>query len=84
MDVINLNDKVRVTLTDFGASVVNKEYEDTLKRRDIKELKGGNILRTELWTLVNIFANNNTHGSPIAFRDLIKESSISEPRIIDL
>lgn len=67
---ININDRVKVTLTKHGAEVFNKFYEDLHKDCPVVEemhCEEGYVLETQLHELMLIFGRSLTVGSAIPF-----------------
>ena len=61
---INLNDSVSVNLSERGAEILNKYFKQFIIT---KNYKAGDVFKTELWDLMNIFGEHLTMGFNIPF-----------------
>lgn len=61
---INLNDSVSVNLSERGAEILNKYFKQFIIT---KNYKAGDVFKTELWDLMNIFGHYMIMGFDIPF-----------------
>lgn len=69
MTTHNLNDTVEVVLTDTGAEIYNKYYENS-KWRDVN-VSEGHILRSQLWSIMQVFGEYLYLGGHVPFKDCL-------------
>lgn len=72
---ININDSVRVVLTGYGAELYNKFFAqfNYPASYDFKTYKSGEVLKTQLWCIMEIFGSNTHLGMKGIFEDNIIE-----------
>lgn len=63
----NLNRNCSVVLTAYGAEILNQTYACI-----VREYKEGDVFKTQVWTLFNIFGEAVHIGNPqISFKDFM-------------
>lgn len=64
---IDLNQIVRVRLSQHGADIHNKYYEDIPARHRPVQLQRGDMITTMMWEIMSIFGPHISHGSVPTF-----------------
>ena len=67
MDVININRTIGIKLTEYGAEILNKYYEDSIPKGFIllsNKHSAGDIEKFSLWEMAHIFGKSMYNGNP--------------------
>jgi len=74
MKIINLNDKVRVQLTDLGRELYKKDHMQFMEEHDFepKEEDSKGWSEWQLWNLMEIFGAHVSMGQPLPFNTTIE------------
>jgi hypothetical protein len=68
---MNINDKVKVQLTPFGADIWNKQYDSLKIPADYipTKVKPLDYIETQLWDAMNVFGPHIGLGKDVPFVD---------------
>lgn len=64
----NINDSVRVTLTEYGAAVYNNWLAGRIYRKQ-ESVEEGYILKEQLWAVMSVFGEHVSLGKQSPFKD---------------
>lgn len=59
---LNINDHFKAELTEQGAEVWNKSFEDVPPKRRPAVVAAGHTIETGLWTIMQVFGPHTWHG----------------------
>lgn len=80
---MELNDQVKVTLTAYGASVLNEDNKQWKERypkafsSEKTDYKEGDIYENQLWCILGRFTDSFQAGRQIPFTDLAKVEKLN-------
>ncbi len=80
---MNLNDRVKVVLTQEGANIYNSYYEDTPSEYRPDRKIVGEVLTDQLWGIMQVFGNHISLGRMSPFKDCQLEIINREVKIND-